>query len=69
MAAFSTISLVVGAPDGFVIQVGEIVAQAEFLPMNVTQYSSKKLFARQGCALGWSLCPSAIDLSIKLTVF
>jgi len=51
MTAFSAISLVAGSPDPFVVQVGDFVAQAEFLPMNVTQYFGKRLFARQVCAI------------------
>jgi hypothetical protein len=66
IAAFSAISLVAATPDGYVIQVGEVVGQAEFLHMNVTQQFGGKLFARQCSVLceGAPIDPSSIKLNL-----
>lgn len=67
MTAFSAISLVAGTSDGYVIHVGEVVGQVEFLHMNVTQQFGGKLLARQ-CTV---LCEGALidPPSIKLNLF
>lgn len=70
MMAFSTISLAAGSSDGYIVQVEEFVAEAEFFHMNVTQHFGGKLFARQVCPAGDFVCACAPnDPSIKLNLF